>query len=189
MSLVRVPDAFGPPRLITGVRPMTARQAVRALQMIGFLLLLTSCGPAFFAPHPESHTKHLATIDLSAKSGKCDTTFRWPDPYPSLALTLSDSNGATRAFGTHPDWPLELQLDVVDKRSGAVAVSTKITKDQMEFANWDPPATCLAVALANWYNVLQKGHSYRLVLTVLHEQKELGPARVTLQWVTGGDSL
>lgn len=166
---------------------------MRTLQVAVCLLLLTGCGnggcAAFFAPHPKSHSKQVATIDLSAKGGKCDTTFRWPDRFPSLALTLSDTNGATRAFGTHPDWPLVFQLDVVDKRSGAVAVSTKLTKDQMEFACWHPPATCLAVAMANWYNVLQEGRSYRLVLTVLQEQRELGSAKVTLEWVTGGDSM
>ena len=146
--------------------------------------------PAFvFAPHPESHSKQVATLDLSAKGGKCDVTFRWPDPYPSLALTLSDTNGEARAFGTHPDWPLALQLDVIDKHSGATVVSTKLTKDQLDFACWHPPGTCLAIAMADWYNVLQEGRSYRLVMTVLQEQKELGRAKVTLEWVTGGDSM
>jgi hypothetical protein len=69
------------------------------------------------------------------------------------------------------------------------AVSTQITKDKMEFAVWYVPATCFAIAMADWYSVLQEGRSYKLVMTVLQEQKDLGPARVSVEWVTGGDSM
>jgi hypothetical protein len=61
----------------------------------------------------------------------------------------------------------------------------------MEFANWKLPATCLSLSLpvVEWHNVLQEGHSYQLVITVLQETKDLGSARVSMEWLTGGDSM
>jgi hypothetical protein len=161
---------------------MTTSRTIRFLQMLSLAALLTGCGA-------EHHEKDLGYIDLSSKGAKYETTVRWPDPYPSLALTLSDTNGGMTASGTHPDWPLIIQMDFIDEHSGKTVVSSHITKDQMEFAVWHLPATCLSIPLADWYDVLQKGHSYKFVMTVLQEQPDLGSARISIEWVTGGDSM
>jgi hypothetical protein len=166
--------------------------AIRILQVVILSALLTGCSSVcaeLFAPRPHSHVKDLGHIDLSLIGAKYETTVRWPDPCPSLALTLSDTNGGMRASGTHPDWPLIIQIDFIDENTGKTVVSSHITKDQMEFAVWHLPATCLSIPLAGWYDVLQKGHSYKLVMTVLQEQKDLGSANISLEWVTGGDSM
>jgi hypothetical protein len=166
--------------------------AIRILQVVILSALLTGCSSGcaeLLAPRPHSHQKDLGHIDLSLKGAKCETKVRWPAPYPSLALTLSDTNGGMRASGAHPDWPLNIQMDFIDEHSGKTVLSSHITKDKIEFAVWHLPATCLSVPLADWYDVLQKGHTYRLVMTVLQEQKDLGSANISLEWVTGGDSM
>lgn len=155
---------------------------IRILQFVCLGALLAGCGA-------ESHEKDLGHIDLSLKGAKYETTIKWPDSHPSLALTLSDTNGSMRASGTSPDWPLIIQMDFIDELSGKTVVNSLITKNEMEFAVWHLPATCVSIPLANWYGVLQKGHTYKLIMTVSQEQKDLGSARISINWVTGGDSL
>jgi hypothetical protein len=81
----------------------------------------------------------------------------------------------------------------------------------MDFANWYLPATCFLLRTpelnghfpaghvegtpysdsesAEISGPLHAGHRYKFVLTVLHEEKELGTAKVEMHWVTGGDSM
>jgi len=141
-----------------------------------------------FAPRAKPHEKDLGRIDLSVKGSKCESAFRWNSYYPGLVLYLSDTNGAAKAVGANPDWPLVIQLDAFDGKK--VVASTAITREQLVFANWTLPATCLLMRTPEgFFDSFRAGHSYRFVLTISQEEKNLGSTKVSMHWITGADSM
>ena len=144
-------------------------------------LFLVGCAE-MFAPHPKTKTVSLGHIDLSTNGAKCETHFVWPGYYPELTLMFTKTNGATST-----DSPLVLQVDVTDRRSGEKIISSQVRRGQMQI--WPPPATSVDLTMLEWRDVLQKGHSYKCVLTVTHEVPDAGVAEVRIDWLEGGDSM
>ncbi len=101
---------------------------------------------------------------------------------------LSDTNGESRADGTSPDYPLAIQVNVVDTRTGLTIRTNQFTQQDMKFMKWDSPATCLAVPILRQPDTLEVGHRYKFILTVNQEATNLGPARAYIYWVVG-DSM
>ena len=132
--------------------------------------------------------KKLGTIDLSTAGSTCNTAFRWNQHFPGLAFVVRDGKGNTHSTGQRPDWPLALQLDILDAGSGAKVASSIITKEQMVFANWHLPDTCFLYNSPNtqkWERLLVPGHSYDFTVTVLQPVTGLGNAEVDMHWVEG----
>jgi hypothetical protein len=160
---------------------MTTLRIICILQIVCLAALLAGCGP-------EPHDKALGSIDLSVSGSKCEGVFRWSSSYPSLVLYFSDTNGPSETVGGNPDWPISVQVEVFD--GSKEVASSPITREQLVFANWTEPATCLLVQTPNgFFDSLRAGHAYKFVLTVSQEQKSLGSARVAMHWVAGGDSM
>src|ERR1043166_7633811 len=133
-------------------------------QLILIFAFFAGCGARYAA---------VGHIDLSSKGAKCEKILSYPGARgaPGLELTLSDANGSTRKYGSHPDWLLVIQVDVIDAQSSKVVVSTKVTKERMQFAGWHLPATCLSLPMLERRSVLQERHSYQFCAHVLEPVK------------------
>jgi hypothetical protein len=109
-------------------------------------------------------------------------------------LVLSDTNGAVIASEGKPNSPIVIQVDAFDKSSGKLVLSRRVTKEHMYYQCWLEhgkwmPETSVLMDIQERYGDFQEGHSYKFVLTVLQEAKDLGPAKVFIQWFVGGDSI
>ena len=101
-------------------------------------------------------------------------------------MVLADVNGAARVARVHPaDWPLRIQVDLIDPDNGQTVASFYRWHAGFTFTNWHLPATTLAMPLEGEYGKLRMGHSYKMVLTVLDEMKDLGSAKASVRWVKG----
>lgn len=183
-------DSAIPPRLHStpvarvrccgSLRIMITPHGIRILVVV-LLMIAAGCGP-------EYHEKALGSIDLSAKGSKCESRFRWNSHGVGLQLLFSDTNGVGKPAGANPDWPLVMQLEVFN--GAKLVTNTPITREQMVFADCTAPETCLLLRTPEGFDgSLRAGHSYKFVLTVTQGEKSLGPAKVSMCWITGGDSL
>jgi hypothetical protein len=105
-----------------------------------------------------------------------------------MILMLEDTNGATRPFGSHPDWLITIQLEVFDTDGGRTVLSNRVTQADMQFMKRDSPSTCLVFPIVRRPEDLAADHRYKFVLTVVQEVKGLGPAHAYMWWVVG-DSI
>jgi hypothetical protein len=149
---------------------------------VAAVILLAGCGA-----HPE--TKTVGSIDLSKKGDICRFDFTWNFHNPCVELILSDTNGATRFDERNPAWPLEIQVEVFDKKTGASLVTSDVTSSNMYFTNWELPKTSIELRTPEFYDVLHDGTSYKYVVTVLREEKSVSTADMKMTWVVGGDSM
>jgi hypothetical protein len=160
---------------------MSTSHIIRALSVLFLAGVLAGCS-FLFGVH--SHDKNMGRIDLSARAANCESVSKWNSYNPGFVLLLSDTNGAARPFGANPDWALVMRLDVIDKSTGKLVATCRIAKEQIEFANWYVPATCLLLRTPKLDGILQADHSYKFVLTVLQEEKNFGSAKVFMHWLT-----
>jgi len=146
-----------------------------------FSLILTGCY--------NRHSVSVGNIDLSEKGSTCQNRFVWSDHYtPEMLLMLSDTNGSTRPIGGHPDWPVVIQLEVIDASSGGTVLSNRVTRDDMQFMKWDSPSACLSFPIVRQPRDLEADHKYKFVLTVAEGAPGLGSAHAYIWWVIG-DSM
>jgi hypothetical protein len=138
----------------------------------------------FFVGCAHSETATLGSLDLSTRGATCEGLFTWNMHFPVPALILSDADGATRPFGENPKWPLAIQVDVFDL-SGKLVATCPVARDKIQFANWYVPKTCLELTTTQCFRELEDGRSYKVRLTVTHEEKRLGTAKVIMTWVVG----
>jgi hypothetical protein len=133
--------------------------------------------------HP--HDRHLGRIDLSLKGARCEGRFRWNSHGPNLELRLSKTNALVKPIGTNSVQPLVVQLDVFDKDK--LVMSSQLDPKLIGYPSVYFPVTRLVLPTSHdASSVLQAGHSYKFVLTVLQEKKNLGFANVYMSWVTAG---
>jgi hypothetical protein len=160
---------------------VTSSSIFRALLVLVLSIALTGCY--------ERHSVSVGRINLSEKGSECQTRFKWSYHYtPEMLLVLTDTNGATRPFRAHPDWPIVIQLEVIDTDGGQTVLSNHVTQADMTFMQSDSPSTCLSFPIVRQPENLEADHRYKFVLTVVQEVKGLGFAHAYMWWVVG-DSM
>jgi hypothetical protein len=153
---------------------------IRVFLFIIFSMALTGCS--------ERHRVSVGHLNLSENGSKCQTRFRWSCHYtPEISLIFSDTNGAS-SFGAHPDWPLGIQLEVIEIDDGHTVLSNRLTRTDMRFIPWGSTTTCLSIPIVQRNEGLLDNHRYKFVLTVFQNAESLGSVHVYLWWDIG-DSL
>jgi hypothetical protein len=169
---------------------MKTSNIIRVLTLGCLVFLSAGCAnflASWFGGHPNE--KYFGRIDLTTKGAKCESAFRWNASRPSLKFRLDQINASVKPIGANPDWVLGLvfRLDVFDKNK--FVTSCQLDRKQMDWEKLYLPEDCLALSIPDdASSVLQTGHSYKFVLTVLQEEKNLRNAKVWMCWVSAGIS-
>jgi hypothetical protein len=166
---------------------MKPSNVTRFLLVFVFSFFLTGCVELMELGMPRSHDRNLGRIDLSSKGSRCEGVFRWNSHEPSLELLLLGANARGRPLGSNPVMLLVIQLDIFDQDK--LVMSSQLGRNQVECPyerSWSGGPRLVLARESNSFKVLQAGHSYKFVLTVLQEEKDLGSADVYMYWSSGG---
>ena len=133
-------------------------------KIVASLILIS--GLSGFAIYPYSVYTSLGVIDVNRSGASLEKTFKCPKDPSSLTFVFHDAKGATRESCGKPDWPLVLNMSIVDQKSGASILSNHLSSANMKFTNWQLPSTSVLLDLPYLKNVLKEGSLYTFRLKV-----------------------
>ena len=127
--------------------------------------------------------KPIASIDTSRQDANLDIDFVYPEEFLGFTLVFEDDSGDTRDFYSNPNWPLIIEIEIVDKRNNQQVIKATLDKTKMEFTNWHTPSTSLFLELdRKLISNLCFGEEYQLLFKVLQPNIEVGTCTIFIHW-------
>ena len=159
---------------------MTKRNLGRVVASI----LLGFLGPGCCAAVPVS--ADLGSVDLASPGAALQGSFRAGGRCNSLELRLRNDDGAARDVCSSPDWPLELEVVLLDGSGGGEVWKAVFTSADLRFTNWSLPNTSVVcVPRRRFDDVLVPQRQYLIGIRVIRPLVDAARADVVWHWVDG----
>lgn len=127
--------------------------------------------------------RSLGHLDLTQTNSTFRTTFVAPKGGASFVLAFPAEKVASGPFCSHPDWPLEVSLQIRTPKDPSFLLSKDFGRTDFQFTSWHTPATSLLFNWDVWPGIFTEGKEYELSLSMKRVVPELGTVEVYLHWV------
>ncbi len=151
----------------------------RAICLLLSLILFSGC-----SCKDVPKRRSIGRLSASKSDATIEATVVSPSKPSDFTLVSHDGRGGSRPFCNPPNWPLVLDVRVLEEATGRRVIDQRVGGQKMQFTSWHVPATSVVLELGGWLpDTMKEGQSYRVEIAVAEPAPELGELEVFFHWI------